>query len=140
MRINNVLPIILVLSFFISGCSREQPQTIGELLKDPVQRNEIITAMCNDRGMTGEIMEHITKNEYAIHLLNNDFKLTRNMLENNREAAKGTMQHLIDMMGRDSVFCETMSFMMMSDEHMRTVICNMCDCSPDSDKDHKSTH
>ncbi|RNL85374.1 hypothetical protein ED312_12600 [Sinomicrobium pectinilyticum] len=140
MRTNNILPAGLVFFFFIIGCSRVEIPTTGKLLEDPVQRSEIMTAICNDREMTGEIMEHITKNKYAIQLLDNDYKMIRNMLENNGEIAKGTMQHLIDMMRKDSVFCENMSFMMMNDEHMRIVICNMCDCSPESDKEHKNTH
>ncbi|UGU14716.1 hypothetical protein LS482_13520 [Sinomicrobium kalidii] len=140
MKFNNILPTGLVLFFIMAGCSRVQVPTTGELLKDPVRRNEIMTAICNDREMTGEMIQHITRNKHAVHLLENDYKMIRNMLDSNQEAAKGTMQHLIDMMRKDSVFCENMSFMMMNDEHMRTVICNMCDCSPESDKDHKNTH
>ncbi|MGS2740210.1 hypothetical protein [Sinomicrobium sp. M5D2P17] len=131
---------IMFLFFMITGCFRQESLSPEEILSNEQLRKEIMAIINNNSEMTIEMTELISKNKFAIHLLENDNRMIRNMLENNQEVAKGTMQHLIDIMRKDSVFCENMSFMMMNDEHMRTVICNMCDCSTDSDEDHKNTH
>lgn len=101
-----IIPLILLV---LSCNTNEQTQSVKMMLKDPVQQKEIFSQISNDSLQMRQFMQHMMKNRNDRHVMNSQHMML------------GTM---MDMMEKDSSYCNMFSGQMMNNTHFKGMMQN----------------
>ncbi len=101
-----MIPLILL----VWSCNtNEQTQSVKMMLKDPVQQKEIFSQISHDSVQMRQFMQYMMENKSDGHMMNGQHMMV------------GTM---MNMMEKDSSYCNMFSRQMMNNTHFRGMMQN----------------
>lgn len=118
----------IFLFVLMSGCGNKT-QTTSEIIKNDVQRKEIMESISKNPEMMTEMMDEIMQNNDAFQMMQNNPVVMRKMMSNHQAMMKlmekdtamagQMMSNMMGLMEKDSAMCNMMCMKMGGNKHMK---------------------
>lgn len=127
MKIAQKMGLLIFTLSIALACSDKRIQTLEEMLENVEQRNEMMIKISEDKKMSMEMMDRMSKSNYCEDVMMEDHGMMDSLMMHDEGMMHKMMGKMFDMADKDSMHCMKMHDMIMGDDHMKAIIMDMCD-------------